>query len=290
MFFVIFISSVVTLNIAFTAVLLKDCWDHRKEIKEEPGNPIVIGIYCMVVQFLSALGVSDFAIHMIFWRALKWVPDKKLPGTMFCSCVIPQAFMAVAYVTMISVDIQTLVVSIVFSLAGCLVGVKVVSGLSDRAISKTICLALFVSSIVMILGLLDLIPMTGTGTALRSWKQVVNAVINFVLAAVCMAGFPITALKIAITSSLGISPQACYPMATSTTSLTMPFGGISFIRHGAYYRKITLISTVTGSIGGLIAVFAVSQMDTTILRWGIAILALQAGCSSLKKILKEKES
>ena len=209
---------------------------------------------------------------------------------MFCSCVIPQAFMAVAYVTMISVDIQTLVVSIVFSLAGCLVGVKVVSGLSDRAISKTICLALFVSSIVMILGLLDLIPMTGTGTALRSWKQVVNAVINFVLAAVCMAGFPITALKIAITSSLGISPQACYPMATSTTSLTMPFGGISFIRHGAYYRKITLISTVTGSIGGLIAVFAVSQMDTTILRWGIAILALQAGCSSLKKILKEKES
>ncbi|HWR22880.1 MAG TPA: hypothetical protein VN366_05315 [Feifaniaceae bacterium] len=91
---------VVLVNGAFAFVFIRDLFRHRGQTMQEHGNPFVMAISEFVIFFLSTFGVSDFAIGASLYPRLKWVDDKKLPGTLNTACVTPVAVMALAYISM----------------------------------------------------------------------------------------------------------------------------------------------------------------------------------------------
>ena len=205
---------------------------------------------------------------------------------MLCSCVIPQTVMGIAYAANIMIEPKTLLLSLLFSIIGSVVGVKIVSFLNEKIIHRIICAALILSSCFMILGLLDVLPMSGKEMGLHSMGQILNCLICFLLSGLSMAGFPVTALNMSLTSSLGLSARAVYTISTTSSSLTNGFGGSVFIRQGLYDRYMTAVSTIAGSAGALIAVFVVKNMNTLYLQWVIAFLALYSGVSLFLKSSK----
>ena len=103
---------VVGVNCCFMGYLISDVTSDSKRGEHEPGNILWLGFISFFQFILSSFGISDFAIGAAIYSKLKWVPLKKLPGTVNTAAVIPVAIMAIIYITSIEVDLATLVVPI----------------------------------------------------------------------------------------------------------------------------------------------------------------------------------
>lgn len=288
-FLKVYIPVVTVINAVFFLFLLKDLSKNRRRLREEPGNPVFLAIYNMSVQFLAAFGISDYSIHIIVLRKLKLVQDEYLPGTMLCACIIPQAVMALAYVSSIPVDIPTLAVSITLSILGALFGVRIVSRLEEGTIRLIMGGALLISAALIILGKLDILPTGGDAIGFRSYKLVILGIAAFLLSALNMGGFATTTLLLTILYALGINPLAAFPLSMGSNTFGIVIGGIEFIRRGMYNKKIVFLSSVFGSIGVLLAVFVVKRMDTGILQWVVSIIAVYSGISILAENARKKQ-
>lgn len=118
---------VVLVNGLFAIRFVLDVLQHKEELKEEPGNPVAMAIVSFFMFFLSTFGISDFAIGSSLYPKVKWVSDKKLPGTLNTECVIPVAVMALAYISSIEVGLLTLVTAIVCQVVGAYVSPRYVT-------------------------------------------------------------------------------------------------------------------------------------------------------------------
>ena len=123
---------IVIVNLSFLISFVIDLFKNKKEISKEPGNNIVLAITSFIIFLLSTFGISDFAISTVLYRKLKWVSDKKLPGTLNTQCVIPVAVMALSYIFVIKVSIVTLAVCIVAQVIGAFIGPRFVVKLPEK--------------------------------------------------------------------------------------------------------------------------------------------------------------
>ena len=114
----VILALIILVNGFFAYRLAVDVIRHKSEVWREPGSNILFAALGIVSQFLSTFGVSDFAFNTVAFRLTKTVEDKKIPGTLNAACVIPVAFMALAYITVIKVDVLTLVVLIIAQTTG----------------------------------------------------------------------------------------------------------------------------------------------------------------------------
>ncbi len=175
-------------NLIFVVVFLRDLWKHRRDVLKKPGNTIAQCASSTVIYFLSTFGVSDFAISTVLYRKLKWVDDKRLPGTLNTQCVIPVAVMALAYITSIEVGMLTLISLVIAQTIGAYIGPRVVVKLPVNTIRLFIASGLMVASVLIIMGQLGLIPSDGTITELPTGKLILAIVLMFVYGALNNVG------------------------------------------------------------------------------------------------------
>src|SRR5271170_6885793 len=83
------LTMIVLVNGWFVVRLLKDLWRHKKAMGVESGNIVLLALSSPLIFFLSAFGISDFALSTILYRQKRIVSDEKLPGTLNTQCVIP---------------------------------------------------------------------------------------------------------------------------------------------------------------------------------------------------------
>lgn len=279
----IIFAGIILVNGMFAYRFLTDYWKHRQEAKEEPGNPLFMCVSSFIIYFLSTFGVSDYAISTAFYRATKWVDDKKLPGTLNTQCVLPVAVMALAYIKSIEVDILTLILCIVSQTLGSYILPRFVVKFPVKIIRRVIGFGLLGATVIILLGKFGLFPIGGELTGLTGVKLWVTVVLFAVFGAMNTIGigsYPVTMLTV---YAVGLNPIIAFPIMMGACTFSVPVGSMEFVRLGQYSRKITLISSFVGILGVLLAVFVVKSMDIGMLQWLVAAVLVYSGVTMLYK-------
>lgn len=157
------------LTIAFLVVLLKDL-KHAKETgileKEEEGFKKA-GVIGFVANFIDALGIGAFApiVAMSKFAKMK-LKNKEIPALLNIGCCIPVMTEAFIFTTTIKVDPTTLVVMLAAAGLGSYVGAGIISKMDEKKVQLVMGIALFITAILMFLGLpwIDLLPGGGNRT------------------------------------------------------------------------------------------------------------------------------
>lgn len=238
---------------------------------------------------MSTFGVSDFAFNTVAFRLTKTVEDKKIPGTLNAACVIPVAFMALAYITVIKVDALTLVVLFIAQTTGSYLTPRIVVKLPVSRIRVGIAVGLLCAASFILAGKLHLIPSGGNLTGLPGLKLAVAAAALFIYGALNNSGIGSYAPTMATVYALGIDPRVAFPIMMGGCTFSCAVGSMEFIRLGGYSRKPVLWISTVGLLGVAAAVYIVKSMDVDVIKWVVFVVVLYAALDLLYKELKLKK-
>lgn len=284
----VILALIVIVNGAFAITFIRDLLAHKGETMKENGNPVLMAISSFVIYILSTFGISDFAIAASLYPKLKWVDEKKLPGTLNTECVIPVSIMALAYISSINVGLTTLIVAIVTQVVGSYVSPRYVVKLPTDTIKKFVSLGLFIAAALILAGKFGIYPSGGEATSLTGFKLVILGVLSMVYGALNNIGIGSYALTMATVYALGLNPGVSFPIMMGACTFSVPVGSMQFIKLDGYSRKITLFTSTFGVLGVLIAVFAVKSLDVSALQWVVVIVIIYSAVSMLLSIKKSK--
>ena len=282
------------LTIAFLVVLLKDL-KHAKETgileKEEEGFKKA-GVIGFVANFIDALGIGAFApiVAMSKFAKMK-LKNKEIPALLNIGCCIPVMTEAFIFTTTIKVDPTTLVVMLAAAGFGSYVGAGIISKMDEKKVQLVMGIALFITAILMFLGLpwIDLLPGGGNEIGLSGVKLVIGAVGNFILGSLMTAGIGLYAPCMALVYFLGMSAKVSFPIMMGSCAVLMPVASIRFIKEGNYPRKATLGITIFGVIGVLIATILVKNLPMDIMKVLVVIVIIYTSYSMLAPLFKARK-
>lgn len=284
----VILTLIVLINGYFVIVFIRDVMRHRAETAKEPANALALPFTSSGIFFLSTFGISDFAISSALYPKLKWLPIKKLPGTLNTQCVVPVAVMALAYISSIEVEVQTLLVCIVAQILGAYLGPRFVVRLPARTIKIFIAVGLTVAAIFILLGKFGLMPSGGEAVGLSGGKLVIAALLLFCYGALNNIGIGSYALTMVTVYALGLNPAVAFPIMMGAATFSIPVASTQFIKFDEYSRKITLFTSTFGVLGVLLAVFFVKSLDVDMLKWLVVAILLYSAVSMFLS-LKEKQ-
>ena len=278
---------VVLVNGAFAFMFIRDLIRHKGQTMKEHGNPFVMAISEFVIFLLSTFGVSDFAIGASLYPRLKWVEDKKLPGTLNTACVIPVAVMALAYISTIDVGFATLIIAIIAQVVGAYISPRFVVKLPVNIIKRFVAVGLFVAAAMILAGKFNIYPSGGEATSLTGFKLVLLGVLSLVYGALNNIGIGSYALTMATVYALGLNPGVAFPIMMGACTFSVPVGSMQFVKLDSYSRKITLFASTAGVVGVLVAAFVVKSLDVSALQWLVAAVILYSAVTMLLSTRKK---
>ena len=281
---------VVLVNGAFAISFIRDLLSHKDETKREPGHPLAMALSSFIIFLFSTFGISDFAIGSSFYPKVKWVTDKKLPGTLNTECVIPVAVMALCYISSIKVELTTLLVAIICQVVGAYVSPRFVVKLPTNTIKCFVATGLFIAALIILANKFNLYPSGGNATALTGSRLLLFAVLCLLYGALNNIGIGSYPLTMATVYALGMNPGVTFPIMMGACTFSVPIGAMQFIKLDGYSRKITLFTSTFGVLGVLVAVFMVKSMNTALLQWVVAAVIIYSAISMLlsaSKTVKE---
>ncbi len=281
---------VVLVNGAFAFMFIRDLIRHKGQTMKEHGNPFAMAISEFIIFLLSTFGVSDFAIGASLYPRLKWVEDKKLPGTLNTACVIPVAVMALAYIASIEVGYATLIIAIVAQVVGAYVSPRFVVKLPVNIIKRFISVGLFVAAAMILAGKFNIFPTGGDATSLTGFKLVLLGVLSLIYGALNNIGIGSYALTMATVYALGLNPGVAFPIMMGACTFSVPVGSMQFVKLDSYSRKITLFASTAGVIGVLVAAFVVKSLDVSALQWLVAAVIIYSAITMLISTRKKAAS
>jgi uncharacterized membrane protein YfcA len=284
----VILALIILVNGFFAYRLAVDVIRHKPELWREPGSNIFFAFLGIVSQFLSTFGVSDFAFNTVAFRLTKTVEDKKIPGTLNAACVIPVAFMALAYITVIKVDVLTLVILIIAQTTGSYLTPRIVVKLPVSRIRIGIAVGLLGAAAFILAGKLQLIPSGGNLTGLPGIKLAVAAAAVFIYGALNNIGIGSYAPTMATIYALGIDPRVAFPIMMGGCTFSCAVGAMEFVRLGGYSRKPTLWISTVGLLGVAAAVYLVKSMDVDVIKWVVFAVVLYAALDLLYKEFRSR--
>ena len=283
------------LTVAYLIALFKD-FKMAKENglleKEEEGfkKGSIIGF---IANFVDALGIGAFApiVAMSKFAKMK-INNREIPAILnigCCASVMAEAFI---FTTTIKVDPTTLIVMLVSAGLGSYIGAGIISKMDERKVQLVMGIALFITAILMFLGLpwIDLMPGGGNEIGLTGMKLVIGAVGNFILGALMTAGIGLYAPCMALVYFLGMSAKVAYPIMMGSCAVLMPVASIRFIKEGNYPRKATLGMVICGVVGVILAATLVKNLPMDIMKVVVVVVILYTSYSMLAPLAKDRKS
>lgn len=163
--------NVLFLSMGVLAAIFVAVWvtATRHRVAAAPGSPdpasglprfphLFIGF---VSEFLDTLGIGSFATTTSFYKIFQLVRDELIPGTLNVGIAIPTVVQALIYITIVEMDMTTLVLMIGASVAGAWLGAGVVASWPRRNVQIGMGVALLVAAGLMLMTQLDLFPRGG---------------------------------------------------------------------------------------------------------------------------------
>ncbi|WML34255.1 sulfite exporter TauE/SafE family protein [Clostridium sp. OS1-26] len=276
-------------TLVFAFIFFQDYMKTKKEGRlEEGGNLLVYGIVGLIANFFDTLGIGSFAPTTAVYKFLKLVDDRIIPGTLNVANCIPVVTEALIFMTVIKVDITTLITMIIAATAGSYFGAGIVAKLPKKKVQIGMGIALLVVAFVMLSGLLNIMPIGGTSTALTGVKLVIGLIGNFILGALMCIGIGNYAPCMALVFALGMSPKVAFPIMMGSCAFLEPVAAIKFVKEGAYHRKVSLATNLFGIIGVLIAAYIVKELPLTMLKWVVVFVIIFTSIIMFRSAMKNK--
>ncbi|WZU00934.1 hypothetical protein MGH68_15805 [Erysipelothrix sp. D19-032] len=149
---------IAVVNGIFAITLVRDLAKNKDSVMKEPGNPIVMAITEFFMFLLSTFGISDFAIGAAIYPKSKWVSDEKLLERLIHNVLFQFFVMALSYISVIEVDLTTLLVAIFAQVLGAYISPRYVVKLPVNTIKKFVATGLIIAGGLIVAGKVGLYP------------------------------------------------------------------------------------------------------------------------------------
>jgi uncharacterized membrane protein YfcA len=248
-----------------------------------------------VTNFFDTLGIGSFAPTTAIFKLKKLVPDEKIPGTLNIGHTPPTFVQALIFISVVQVEVKTLIFLIAASVLGSWLGAGVVARWPRRTIQYGMGLALLVAATLFVIKNLDemrgapVIP-GGTAMGLEGTWLYVGIIGNFVLGALMTLGIGLYAPCLIMISLLGMNPRAAFPIMMGSCAFLMPVASAKFLQAGKYSLRSALGLALGGVPAVLIAALIVKELPLTYVRWLVVIVVLYTAVSMLRSAKSEKAS
>jgi len=247
-----------------------------------------LAVVGFVTNFFDTLGIGSFAPTTSIFKLRKLVPDELVPGTLNVGHAIPTITQAFIYITIVEVDMTTLVLMIAASVVGAFLGAGMVAAWPRRKVQIGMGLALLAAAIFFMMTNLDVFPSGGDTLGLTGVKLGLGVAGNFLLGALMTLGIGLYAPCMILVALLGMNPRAAFPIMMGSCAFLMPVGGRRFISRGSYSFGPALGLALGGIPGTLIAAFIVKSLSMEAVRWLVVVVVIYASAAMLRSALSAK--
>jgi uncharacterized membrane protein YfcA len=254
----------------------------------EKGRGALFAAIGFVTNFFDTLGIGSFAPTTSIFKLRKLVPDELIPGTLNVGHALPTIAQAFIYITIVEVDMVTLVAMIAASVVGAYLGAGVVAAWPRYKVQVGMGLALLAAAIFFMMTNLEIFPPGGDTLGLTGARLGIAVGGNFLLGALMTLGIGLYAPCMILVALLGMNPRAAFPIMMGSCAFLMPIGGMRFIRKGCYSFGAALGLTLGGIPGTLAAAFIVKALPMTAVRWLVVIVVVYASTAMLRSAFAEK--
>jgi uncharacterized membrane protein YfcA len=241
--------------------------------------------------FLDALGIGSFATTTAAYKVRNTVPDERIPGTLNVGHAPPTIVEALIYITIIHVDLVTLVALIASATVGAWLGAGIVSQWSRRRVQRGMAIALLLTALIIVLRQVHLFPVGGDALGLAGPWLVVGCLANGLFGALMTLGVGLYAPCMGMVYLLGMNPTAAFPIMMGSCAVLMPIASIRFMRAGAYDKRAAVGLALGGIPGVLVAAFLVKSLPLDVVRWlVVGVILFTASAMWRSSIVWPKES
>jgi uncharacterized membrane protein YfcA len=250
-------------------------------------TPLALGVGA-ITNFLDTLGIGSFATTTALFRAFKMVPDRIIPGTLNAGHTLPTVVQAFFYISVIPVDVVTLISMIAAAVAGAWLGAGIVAGWSKRNVQIGMGAALLAAAIFFTMRNLGLFPAGSTAIGVSGVLLVVAVAGNFLLGALMSLGIGLYAPCMILVSLLGMSETTAFPIMMGSCAFLMPVGSLKFIKERAYSLRVALGLALGGIPGVIVAATIVKNLNLTTVRWLVIVVVLYTALTMLYAAFTER--
>ncbi|MGA8223960.1 MAG: anion permease [Candidatus Acidiferrales bacterium] len=282
--------SLVVVGVWFIAAWLRLARKESAAPAPEKPHTLYHSFTGFIACFFDTLGIGNFAPTTSAFKFRGSVADEKIPGTLNVGYALPTVIQALIYISIVEVDIWTLVLLIVASVLGAWLGAGIVSRWSRRNVQIGMGFALLAAAGLMLRTQLHPNLAAGNTLELRGLLLAVGLIGNFALGALMSLGIGLYAPCLIMISLLGMDPHAAFPIMMGSCAFLMPIGGIRFVRKGAYDRPAAVIMTFAGIPAVLIAAYIVRSLDLYYVRWLVVVVVVFAATMMLRSATRERQS
>lgn len=235
-----------------------------------------------VTNFLDTLGIGSFAPTTSMFKIRHMVPDEEIPGTMHIGHGPPVIVQAFIFISIVQVEIATLVAMIGAAVAGAWLGAGVVARLPRRSIQFGMGIALLTAAGFFVLSIFEFFPAGGDALGLSGGFLAVAAAVSFVLGALMTIGVGIYAPSMIMVSLFGMNPVAAFPIMMGASAFLMAAASLRFLDAKRYDLGAAVGLTVGGLPAVLIAAFVVKSLPLDAMRWLVVAVVVYAAVSMLR--------
>ena len=225
----------LVLAIWIGVVLIRDVIKHR--INLEPNSWAKTGVIGFVGNFFDTLGIGSFATETAMLKFMKQSEDRLIPGTLNVGNAIPTVVQAIIFIQIVEVEPMTLVLMLLASGLGAILGAGIVSKLAENKIRLTMGIALLITAGFMVATKFQWIEGGGEAIGLEGSKLILAVVVNFILGALMTAGIGLYAPCMALVFALGMSPAVAFPIMMGSCAFLMPMASLKFIKEAIGIRN-----------------------------------------------------
>jgi uncharacterized membrane protein YfcA len=266
-----------------------DADDEQSHPSSRPGLPSPVQTAVgFVTNFFDTLGIGSYATTTSIYKVFRMVPDHRIPGTLLVGHMWPTVAQAVIYITIIEVEMTSLLSLIGASILGSWLGAGVVSAWPKRKIQIGMGLALLGATGLMLAKALQLLPAGGDTLGLDGWRLAIGLAGNFTFGALMNLGIGAYAPSLILFGFLGMNLKAIFPVMMGSCAFIMPTSGIRFIGRGSYASRAALGLALGGVPGVLLAAYVVRQLPVGYLLWLVILVAGYSALAMLHSARREK--
>jgi uncharacterized membrane protein YfcA len=284
----------------FAAVYVAVWAASRRRARSSPGSPgpaaeqerhgpaPLLGVIGFVVNFFDTLGIGSFATTTSIFKLQRLVPDRLIPGTLNVGLALPTVAQALIYISIVKVDMRTLVLMIAAAVAGAWLGAGVVASWPRRNIQIGMGVALLLAAGLMLGTQLELFPLGGDSLGVLGVRLAIALVGNFALGALMTLGIGLYAPCMILVSLLGMNPKVAFPIMMGSCAFLMPVGSIRFIQKQSYAPRASFWLALAGIPAVLLAAYVVTSLPLTYVRWLVVCVVLYTAVAMLRSARTER--
>ncbi len=262
--------------------ILHNAKKNQINLKEKFWTGLWIGY---VTDLLDTLGIGTFATSTALFKTTKLVEDdKEIPATLSTAHVIPVLVEALCFITIVEVDLTTLLAMATASFLGAFIGARITKNWDTRRVQRVLGILLIVAAVIMVYRMIANpgADISDSAHGLHGIWIFVGIVFNFTIGVLMTMGLGNYAPELIFFSMLGINPSVALPVMMLDAAVILAASSTEFIKSDRVHWPGVLGIIIGGVFGVLTAAFFLSKLDINNFKILVVFIAIFTGTSLLR--------